>query len=519
MSETSVFENARLAHEEIEQYEEALANTLSTPPNSSAHRLQLQWKLASSSLLDSLVARYQTLAEIYDDPAHEMRAEFDALARQDESDVENGPFSEFYERLGRLHEYYRKYPERAVALNSSSGPSLLTDGGLAEALDMTVIDREFSGEELGGRFLDLYEPYEMFINLKGVKRMTYLDYISSFDHVLADPDVIPTTTKRTDAYQNYVAQLRTYLDTFLHKTRPLDDVDSIAANANRRFEISWPNGKIPGWTECEHTLYPARLPAQTGIWCDVCKKNYSKQTVYDAHLESARHKKLAVQGDATGSSGGESSHAGAVSELEQAKRALRAKLLARDETLICAFGATLVDVRDETRANVERKASLTEREREEEAEQIAAEQEEALVTGGMGYVHEEDETEQENPNYVYNPLKLPLGWDGKPIPFWLFKMQGLSVGYPCEICSGHVYHGRKNFERHFQESRHSFGMRALGLPNTVEFRDVTRIKDAFARTFAFFFLLTQLPKSCAGIIGWKLKMKLTWKRSKMNMAT
>ena len=25
-------------------------------------------------------------------------------------------------------------------------------------------------------------------------------------------------------------------------------------------------------------------------------------------------------------------------------------------------------------------------------------------------------------------------------------------------------------------------MRALGLPNTIEFRDVTRIKDAFART-------------------------------------
>ena len=37
MSETSVFENARAAHEEIEQYEEALANTLSTPPNSSGH--------------------------------------------------------------------------------------------------------------------------------------------------------------------------------------------------------------------------------------------------------------------------------------------------------------------------------------------------------------------------------------------------------------------------------------------------------------------------------------------------
>ena len=26
---------------------------------------------------------------------------------------------------------------------------------------------------------------------------------------------------------------------------------------------------------------------------------------------------------------------------------------------------------------------------------------------------------QEKP--IYNPLNLPLGWDGKPIPYWLYK--------------------------------------------------------------------------------------------------
>lgn len=37
---------------------------------------------------------------------------------------------------------------------------------------------------------------------------------------------------------------------------------------------------------------------------------------------------------------------------------------------------------------------------------------------------------------------------------------------------------RKNFDRHFQESRHAFGMRALGLPNTKHFHEITRIEDA-----------------------------------------
>lgn len=43
----------------------------------------------------------------------------------------------------------------------------------------------------------------------------------------------------------------------------------------------------------------------------------------------------------------------------------------------------------------------------------------------------------------------------------------------------------KVFERHFQESRHAFGMRALGLPNTKHFHEITRIEDAIARTLPY----------------------------------
>lgn len=34
---------------------------------------------------------------------------------------------------------------------------------------------------------------------------------------------------------------------------------------------------------------------------------------------------------------------------------------------------------------------------------------------------ESDDDEQQ----IYNPLKLPMGWDGKPIPYWLYKLHGL----------------------------------------------------------------------------------------------
>lgn len=80
----------------------------------------------------------------------------------------------------------------------------------------------------------------------------------------------------------------------------------------------------------------------------------------------------------------------------------------------------------------------------------------------------------------YNPLNLPLGWDGKPIPFWLYKLHGLGVEYKCEVCGNQSYWGRRAFDKHFQEWRHAHGMRCLGVPNTKHFHDITLIEDVLA---------------------------------------
>ena len=62
----------------------------------------------------------------------------------------------------------------------------------------------------------------------------------------------------------------------------------------------------------------------------------------------------------------------------------------------------------------------------------------------------ESESEPEDDEEkIPNPLNLPLGWDGKPIPLWLFKQYGLGIKYPCEICGNYVYMGRQAFEQHF----------------------------------------------------------------------
>lgn len=117
-----------------------------------------------------------------------------------------------------------------------------------------------------------------------------------------------------------------------------------------------------------------------------------------------------------------------------------------------------------TKQHVEKKQSRT-------VDEILAELEEEEGSD----VEAESEEEEE---VIIGKQNYPVGWDGKPIPYWLYKLHGLGIEYQCEICGGQSYQGRRAFERHFQEWRHAHGMRCLGIPNTKHFHEITKIKDA-----------------------------------------
>jgi splicing factor 3A subunit 3 len=134
---------------------------------------------------------------------------------------------------------------------------------------------------------------------------------------------------------------------------------------------------------------------------------------------------------------------------------------------LCELLSTVIT---DTRARVEKRQSQTWA--EIEAERAEAAEEDALLV--------EEEEDDEDDDYLYNPLKLPLGWDGKPIPYWLYKLHGLNKEFKCEICGGASYWGRRAFEKHFKEAAHQSGMKALGIPNTKQFFEVTSIADALA---------------------------------------
>ena len=89
--------------------------------------------------------------------------------------------------------------------------------------------------------------------------------------------------------------------------------------------------------------------------------------------------------------------------------------------------------------NVERKMAMT-------ADELA---EESSESEGEGQGVESSDEEEGVP---YNPKNLPLDWDGKPIPYWLYKLHGLNISYSCEICGNATYKGPKAFQRHFSVS-------------------------------------------------------------------
>ena len=63
--------------------------------------------------------------------------------------------------------------------------------------------------------------------------------------------------------------------------------------------------------------------------------------------------------------------------------------------------------------------------------------------------------------------------------YWLYKLHGLNLEFKCEICGNYSYWGPRPFERHFQEWRHAYGMKCLGIPNSKHFQGITLIEDAY----------------------------------------
>jgi splicing factor 3A subunit 3 len=474
-----ILEEQRLLHERTERIEQAISDLLAEDPrhvstrkfpakfkgpspkyirsltlHQSAERLNRDHQVAQ--LLDEVRDVSKRLLSIYTDEDGALGKEIQAISTGD-------PLSEFYNRVADIKSFHQKYPNEPVE-NLERGYKKKTP---AEGESTTAeIDNMFTGEEALGRFFDLHSIHSLYLNLPGIKRFTYLQYLDSFDSFVPPHMNVKRPDKMTDQYFSYVGQLAEYLESFMRRTKPLENLEKVLGSFDEDFVKAWEDNELPGWKP--ETSAPATEATSEVVWCADCEKEFKNENVYKGHLSGKKHIKAAELRKAreADSEAGENGSTRGTNVLRQKERAI-AEREYRCKRLVAAMSQE----RSDTKVNVERKQGMTERERQLEQEALFAPTSEAPHGG-------DSDSESDDDEKIYNPLKLPLAWDGKPIPFWLYKLHGLGVELPCEICGNYTYMGRRAFDKHFNEPRHIYGLKCLGITNTTLFREITGIEDA-----------------------------------------
>jgi splicing factor 3A subunit 3 len=395
------------------------------------------------------------LRELYDDKDGERKAEVASLSGPNE-------FNEFYSRLKQIKDFHKKHPNEVSVPLSVEFEEMNKMYQNPDAMATVV---EFTDEEGFGRYLDLNECYDSYINLRGLEKIDYITYLMSFDHLFD----IPKDRKNSE-YKKYLEQLLDYLFNFMNRIKPLFDVDADMEVVKSDFIKQWQEGTFPGWpkeTDSVLTNAGAHLDLSAfSSWEELASLGLDRLKCAlmalglkcGGTLEERAQRLFSTKGKKNIDSSLYAKKAGG----NLPREANRQKEIARMESQVYRFAELLSEQRTATKENVQRKQARTEGEREDSDAEVS-----------------ESESEEDNDDEVpYNPKNLPLGWDGKPIPYWLYKLHGLNISYNCEICGNYTYKGPKAFQRHFAEWRHAHGMRCLGIPNTAHFANVTQIEDA-----------------------------------------
>lgn len=472
---STVLEQLRAEQEEIEAIERTVVAILGEKPRNHRERVLHGHKV--SHLLTEATTRSRHVKELYEDKDG-------TFAEETESMRGRAVFTSFYEQLKSVRAFHHKYPHTVIA----------HEPNLQEALNPTVA---FSGEERFGKYVDLNEFYARFVNIPAFKwamrgkdvgsrrsrrsqgnagdaraNGAGVDYLTFLAHFSEFSDIPQAEKLRSSAYQTYLRDLKAYLLDFYRRTQPLVDLDDVVAETEAKFEKQWALNEVKGW---DRGAYGSSGEDTGGakadpLFCALCDKQFSSEGVFNGHLNGKKHKKAAAAAasDSSKSRGSADTGAPAASSSAQMKE------IAFDEVLIRRLYELLTEVVHATIAYLELKQTRT----HEELQAEIAEEEEGAFSDVELEEHADGQDEDDDEQPFHNPLNLPLGWDGKPIPYWLYKLHGLGVEFKCEICGNHSYWGRRAFDRHFQEWRHAFGMRCLRIPNTKHFHDITLMRDA-----------------------------------------
>ena len=480
MSNT-ILEQIRHKYEEIEQYEKAISKSLTYRDNNPNESIVSETIIKRCQ--DKIQQNSRDIIDLFEDKSENFKQE--KLIMTGNTDYMNSKLcllkptninnsNNFYSNLLMKKRkadiwvnFYDKIKEIKILNKSGNDINHSTTGdkifnNLLSEINLKTL---FTNEENFGKCLDLHELYHEYINIpnifnndnndknklifnmENIVKLNYLNYIKNIDNFKN----IPIKVKKSEEYIKYIKHLAQYLKSFFVKIYPLINFNEIQDIIDSKFE-----------DDQEHIDKSIELNEEEEIkknelFCNICNKSFAKETLMDAHMKSKKHLKkvnLSKNNDTNN-----------INKNSQEKNKIEEDIL-HDikyyEYQIIRYKDILQNIIDNTISQIHKKQTMTKEE---------------LESDRLNEINIK-KIEKEEKKKIFNPKNIPMDWDGKPLPYWLYKVHGLGVEHKCEICGGASYWGRRAFEHHFQEWRHAYGMKCLRLPNTLQFKNITRIEDA-----------------------------------------
>ena len=485
MSNT-ILEQIRHKYEEIEQYEKAISKSLTYRDNNPNESVVSETIIKRCQ--DKIQQNSRDIIDLFEDKSENFKQEklimtgnmdymSSKLCLLKPTNINNNNYYSNLLMKKRKADiwvnFYDKIKEIKMLNKSGNDINHTTTGdkifnNLLSEINLKTL---FTNEENFGKCLDLHELYHEYINIPNIfniennnkngnkfsinenmnkiAKFDYLNYLKNLDNFKN----IPLNVKKNEEYINYIKHLTQYLKSFFVKIYPLVNFNEIQDIIDSKFEDDQEN------LENKSLELNEEEKKKTELFCNICNKSFAKQTLMEAHMKSKKHlKKLNF-------SKNNNTNNNINNPINKDKNKIEEDIL-RDinyyEYQIIRYKDILQNIIDNTISQIRKKQTMTKEELEQDRlNEISIKK-----------------SEKEDKKKIFNPKNIPMDWDGKPLPYWLYKVHGLGVEHKCEICGGASYWGRRAFEHHFQEWRHAYGMKCLRLPNTLQFKNITKIEDA-----------------------------------------
>ena len=485
MSNT-ILEQIRHKYEEIEQYEKAISKSLTYRDNNPNESVVSETIIKRCQ--DKIQQNSRDIIDLFEDKSENFKQEklimtgnmdymSSKLCLLKPTNINNNNYYSNLLMKKRKADiwvnFYDKIKEIKMLNKSGNDINHTTTGdkifnNLLSEINLKTL---FTNEENFGKCLDLHELYHEYINIPNIfniennnkngnkfsinenmnkiAKFDYLNYLKNLDNFKH----ISLNVKKNEEYIKYIKHLTQYLKSFFVKIYPLVNFNEIQDIIDSKFEDDQEN------LENKSLELNEEEKKKTELFCNICNKSFAKQTLMEAHMKSKKHlKKLNF-------SKNNNTNNNINNPINKEKNKIEEDIL-RDinyyEYQIFRYKDILQNIIDNTISQIRKKQTMTKEELEQDRlNEISIKK-----------------SEKEDKKKIFNPKNIPMDWDGKPLPYWLYKVHGLGVEHKCEICGGASYWGRRAFEHHFQEWRHAYGMKCLRLPNTLQFKNITKIEDA-----------------------------------------